>query len=108
MKSISVYEKSFFINKQYITLAFSMTFPSNTYKKQNSFLGIRQHKTLEDIVPRIRNLKDRLPSLPLSGYKRSIIQSACFELLNEANLEDNSASLLQELERFIQGENVRA
>ena len=66
-----------------------MTFPSNTYKKQNSFLGIRQHKTLEDIVPRIRNLKDRLPSLPLSGYKRSIIQSACIELLNEANLEEN-------------------
>ena len=64
-----------------------MTFPSNTYKKQNSFLGIRHHKTLEDIVPRIRNLKDRLPSLPLSGYKRSIIQSACIQLLNEANLK---------------------
>ena len=66
-----------------------MTFSSNTYNKQNSLLDIRPYKTLKDIVPRIRNLESRLYSLPLSKYKKKIIQSACSELLNETSLEVN-------------------
>tara|TARA_B100000686_G_scaffold163963_1_gene171567 strand:- start:1162 stop:2316 length:1155 start_codon:yes stop_codon:yes gene_type:complete len=64
-----------------------MTFSSNTYNKQNSLLDIRPYKTLKDIVPRIRNLESRLNSLPLSKYKKKIIQSACSDLLNETSLE---------------------
>ena len=60
---------------------------AKTYKKQNSFIDIRQHKELVDIFPRIRNLKDRLSNLSLSDYKKSVILSACTELLDEANLE---------------------
>ena len=66
-----------------------MTFSSNTYNKQNSLLDIRPYKTLKDIVPRIRNLESHLHSIPLSKYKKKIIQSACSELLNEAIVEEN-------------------
>jgi radical SAM protein with 4Fe4S-binding SPASM domain len=64
-----------------------MSSPSNTYNKQNSFLDIRHHKTLEDIFPQIRHLKDTLHTLSLSDYKKSIVQSACTELLDEATLD---------------------
>ena len=64
-----------------------MPSPSNTYNKQNSFLDIRHHKTLEDIVPRIRNLKERLHTLPLPDYKKSIVNSACSELLDPDSID---------------------
>ena len=63
-----------------------MSSSARNYKKQNSFIDIRHHKTLEDIIPRIRNLKDSLHTLSLSDYKKNIVQSACTELLGEANL----------------------
>lgn len=66
-----------------------MSTPTRTYKK-NSFIDIRQHKTLEDIFPRIRNLKDSLHTISLSDYKKSIIQSACTELLNTETLDNKS------------------
>jgi hypothetical protein len=52
-----------------------MSSPSNTYNKQNSFVDIRRHKTLEDIIPRIRNLKGRLHTLSLPDYKKNIVHS---------------------------------
>jgi radical SAM protein with 4Fe4S-binding SPASM domain len=61
-----------------------MPSPQNTYNKQNSFVGIRHHKALEDIIPRIRNLRGSLSTLPLSDYKKEIVQTACAELLGEA------------------------
>lgn len=62
---------------------------AKTYKKQNSFIGIRHYKTLEDIIPRIRKLRDNLDSLSLSDYENSIIQSACSELLEKTTLDKN-------------------
>ena len=56
------------------------------YKKQNSFINIRHHKIFEDIIPRIRSLKDHLHLLSLSDYKRDIIRSACVELLSEESV----------------------
>ena len=60
---------------------------NSVYKKQNSFVDIRHHKMLEDIIPRIRDLKDHLNILSLSDYKKSIVQSACAELLGENPIE---------------------
>jgi radical SAM protein with 4Fe4S-binding SPASM domain len=65
-----------------------MSSPSNTYTKQNSFFDIRHHKTLEDVFPRIRNLRERLATLPLSDYKKNIIQSACSELLEPETIDN--------------------
>ena len=67
---------------------------NSVYKKQNSFVDIRHqnvdiryHKMLEDIIPRIRDLKDHLNILSLPDYKKSIVQSACAELLGENPIE---------------------
>ena len=66
---------------------FTMSSPSKIYNKQNSFVNIRHRKELGDIIPRIRNLRDRLNTLSLSDYKKGIIQSACAELLGEEPIE---------------------
>jgi len=50
-------------------------------------VDIRYHKMLEDIIPRIRDLKDHLNILSLPDYKKSIVQSACAELLGENPIE---------------------
>jgi hypothetical protein len=65
-----------------------MTSPFNTYNKQNSFIDILHHKTLEDVFTRIRNLKERLATLPLSEYEKNIIQSACSELLEPETIDN--------------------
>jgi len=57
------------------------------YNKQKSLIDIRHQKTLEDVIPRVRNLRDHLFTLSLSDYKKSIIQSACNELLDETTIE---------------------
>ena len=61
--------------------------PPEVYKKQNSFIDVRHNMTLADVVPRIRNLRDRLNALSLSDYKKGIVQSACAELLGEEPIE---------------------
>ncbi|MEK9627550.1 MAG: radical SAM protein [Nitrospinota bacterium] len=68
-----------------------MAASDHTYKKQNSFVDISHQKCFDDIAPRIRDLKDQLDSLSISNYEKKIIRSACSELLNEADLEENFA-----------------
>ena len=68
---------------------FAMSSSEKTYIKQNSFIDIHHHKTLGDIIPQIRNLKDRLHTLPLSNYKKKIVKSACSELLDPESINKN-------------------
>jgi radical SAM protein with 4Fe4S-binding SPASM domain len=44
---------------------------------------------LEDIVPRIRKLKERLHTLSLPDYNKGIVNSACSELLDPESINKN-------------------
>ena len=85
---VEVFFKEHSIHKwQDVLFPFTMPSPSNTYNKQNSILDIRHHKTLEDIAPQIRKLKERLHTLPLPDYKKSIVNPACSELLDPDSID---------------------
>ena len=58
-----------------------MVLEPKSYKKQNSFSGLNQRKSLESILPRILKISEVLPSLGLHPYQEGIVRDACGELL---------------------------
>ena len=60
------------------------------YKKQNSFAESGQNSSLLDVLPRIQKVFGNIDSLGFPDSKKSIIRSACEELLGKKEIEDNS------------------
>ena len=54
------------------------------YRKQDSFVEIRHKNSLEDILPRIWKVRENLGHFPLSQYEKSIVSSACNDLLEKS------------------------
>ena len=57
-----------------------------TYKKQNSFVEIRHNRSLQDIVPRLKKLRETLSETSLSLVKKNLLQSALDEILGNTKM----------------------
>lgn len=55
--------------------------PGKIYKKHQSFVGMRHHRPLADVKPRIETLRDRLAAAG-SGGREAIVLQACEEALD--------------------------
>ena len=55
--------------------------PERTYKKQDSFVGIRHQGPVGGGLDRIRTVQEKLPDLRLSDYQKAQVAAACDELL---------------------------
>ena len=55
--------------------------PDVTYKKQDSFAGIRHHGPIKDVLTRVRAVYDGLAGSRLSTYQQGRVREACEELL---------------------------
>jgi sulfatase maturation enzyme AslB (radical SAM superfamily) len=62
--------------------------PDVTYKKQNSFVGIRHHDPVGDVLDRIRAIPEQLASSGLAPYQQSQVRAACEELLGLSPTRD--------------------
>ena len=51
------------------------------YRKQNSFIDIRYSQSAQDVIPRIKKLRDDLGSLTLTPYQRDILKMAVGDIL---------------------------
>ena len=58
--------------------------PDTTYRKQDSFVGIRYHGPVADVLTRIRAVHGGLAGAGLSDYQRARVREACEELLGLA------------------------
>ncbi len=58
-----------------------------TYKKQNSFVEIRHNRSLQDVVPRLKKLRETLSETSLSLVKKNLLQSALDEILGNTNMK---------------------
>ena len=57
-----------------------------TYKKQNSFVEIRHNRSLQDVVPRLKKLRETLSETSLSLVKKNLLQSALDEILGNTKM----------------------
>jgi radical SAM protein with 4Fe4S-binding SPASM domain len=58
------------------------------YKKQNSFIEIHHNKTLQDVVPRLKKLRENLSALSLSSVQNNLLQSALDEILGNGAIRE--------------------
>jgi len=58
--------------------------PDATYRKQDSFAGIRHHGPVSDVLARIRTVHNGLTVSGLSAYQQGLVREACEELLGLA------------------------
>ena len=58
--------------------------PDATYRKQDSFAGIRHHGPVADVLARIRAVHDGQAGSGLSAYQQAQVREACEELLGLA------------------------
>jgi MoaA/NifB/PqqE/SkfB family radical SAM enzyme len=56
--------------------------PDTTYRKQDSFVGIRHHAPVVDVLSRIRTVRDHLAESGLTEYQQKQVHAACDELLD--------------------------
>jgi radical SAM protein with 4Fe4S-binding SPASM domain len=61
----------------------------SVYKKQNSFVEIRHSKSLRDVLPRIKNLRENLGAIQLAPDQKVNLEAALGEILGKAKLENN-------------------
>ncbi len=61
--------------------------PDATYKKQDSFVGIRYHGSVSDVLARIRTVGDGLAESGLSVSQQALVREACEELLGLAPVQ---------------------
>ena len=61
----------------------------SVYKKQNSFVEIRHSKSLRDVLPRIKNLRENLGVIQLAPDQKVNLEAALGEILGKAKLENN-------------------
>src|SRR5437867_2265864 len=54
------------------------------YKKQDSFVGIRHHAPVADVLYRIRGVPEKLAGLGMTDYQQAQVCAACDELLDLA------------------------
>jgi radical SAM protein with 4Fe4S-binding SPASM domain len=64
-----------------------MKISKKTYKKQNSFVDIRHNRSLQDVVPRLKKLRETLSETSLSLVKKNLLQSALDEILGNTKLK---------------------
>ena len=62
--------------------------PEVTYKKQDSFAGIRHHGPVGDMLDRIRAISGQLAKAGLTPYQESQVRAACDELLGRSPMPD--------------------
>jgi len=55
------------------------------YRKHDSFVGMRHHRLLPDVMARLRLVRERLTGAGLSPYQEGIARAACDEALGEAD-----------------------
>lgn len=55
--------------------------PDAIYRKQDSFVGIRHHSPVADVLARIRTVHNGLAGSGLNAYQRGRVREACEELL---------------------------
>jgi radical SAM protein with 4Fe4S-binding SPASM domain len=55
-----------------------------TYKKYQSFTEIRHRKPLQDVLPRIRSVRNALAGSGISAVSQSLVATACDEILGTA------------------------
>ena len=58
--------------------------PDTTYKKQDSFVGIRHHEPVADVLSRVRAVPEKLVGSRLTAYQQAQVHAACDELLGLA------------------------
>ena len=61
----------------------------SVYKKQNSFIEIRHSKSLRDVLPRIKKLRENLGTIQLTHSQKENLKAALDEIFGEAKLDKN-------------------
>jgi radical SAM protein with 4Fe4S-binding SPASM domain len=61
----------------------------SVYKKQNSFVEIRHSKSLRDVLPRIKKLRENLDATKLTPDQKINLEVVLGEIFEEAKLENN-------------------
>jgi radical SAM protein with 4Fe4S-binding SPASM domain len=85
----------------------------SVYKKQNSFVEIRHNKSLHDILPRVKKIRENLDAIKLAPQEKKILKAALGEILGEASRESNVPSFtlhsfnIAEIERLAEDELPR-
>ena len=62
--------------------------PDVTYKKEDSFVGIRHHEPVGGVLDRIRAIPGQLARAGLTPYQQSQVRAACNELLGLSSAPD--------------------
>ena len=69
--------------------------PSNpVYRKQNSFIDIRYSQSVQDVIPRIKKLRDNLDSLTLTSYQKDILKEAVGDVLDRKDSGEEGSSFV--------------
>jgi len=58
--------------------------PDTTYKKQDSFVGIRYHGPVADVLSRVLAVPEKLARSGMTDYQQAQVRAACDELLDLA------------------------
>jgi len=90
-----------------------MKYTNSVYKKQNSFVEIRHNKSLCDVMPRLKKLRENLDSQKLNANQKKILRAALGEIFGEAELGKNDFPFtlhsfnVAEIEKLTEGELPR-
>lgn len=85
----------------------------SVYKKQNSFVEIRHSKSLHDVLPRVKKLRENLGALKLAPQEKKTLKAALDEIFGEASLGSNVPSFtlhsfnIAEIEKLAEDELPR-
>jgi len=81
-----------------------------TYRKHNSFVGVRQKQTAADLTARIRSCRDSLETVSLDANMAAVVRRACDDLLGETDRPvhfELQATVAEEIRRLDDAELPR-
>jgi radical SAM protein with 4Fe4S-binding SPASM domain len=90
-----------------------MEYANSVYKKQNSFLEIQHNKSLRDVMPRLKKLRENLDAQKLNANQKKILKAALDEIFGEVELGENDFPFtlhsfsVAEIEKLTEGELPR-
>lgn len=90
-----------------------MSAEASVYRKHNSFVNIRHHEQLADVMPRIERLSASVASLGLEPARAEVVAQACRELMGEVQDYDGHpaftlhTNVIEEISRLTDDELPR-